>query len=279
MPALRSVVAIIPARLGSTRFPRKVLADATGTPMVIHVAQQAAQAACVTRVVLATDADEVAHAAHARGVEAVLTSAAHPNGTSRLAEAAAVLRLPDDAMVLNVQGDEPEVDPALLDAAADAAHAAHIGTVASPILAPAEADRRLNPSPYPTARHANPGPDAHHDPHADPNVVKAVLGVPDAHGIARAIYFSRAPVPFDRDGLGVQRYRHVGLYAYRVGTLREYAALPPTPLEDAEKLEQLRALEHGWTIAAAICGATHAGIDTPAQYAAFVQRWRATHQG
>lgn len=244
-PATTPIVAIIPARLGSTRFPRKMLAADTGRPLILHTCEAAARAALVSRVVVATDAPEIAGAVGA-GFEPVMTSPAHPNGTSRLAEAADRLGLPDDAVVVNVQGDEPEIDPALIDLAIRTLpeSAAEVATVGSPFA---------------------PGQDP-----ADPNIVKVVT---DCRG--RALYFSRSPIPFDRDGDGVRPLKHVGLYVYRAGFLRRYVRLPATPLEHTEKLEQLRVLEHGHSIGVAVAEAHHVGIDTRAQYDAFVARWRA----
>lgn len=248
-------VALIPARLGSTRFPGKVLASQTGRPLIWHVATQAAKAPGVARVVVATDSERVASAVRSFDIEAVMTGE-HPNGTSRLAEASRRLGLAEDALVINVQGDEPEIDPGAIEAAADALErtGAEVGTVASPF---------------------GPGEDP-----ANPNIVKAVVGC-----TGLALYFSRALVPHDRDGHllasgdrsgGVARpLKHVGLYAYRVGYLRTYASLAETPLEITEKLEQLRVLEHGYRIGVAIRECHHHGIDTPEQYAAFLERWMA----
>lgn len=241
-----AAVAIIPARLGSTRFPGKMLAAETGKPLVEHVRGAALRAGRVARVVVATDAMEIAEAVRGFGGEAVMTSPEHPNGSSRLAEAADILGLGPDEVVVNVQGDEPEIDPGLIDLAVETLleTGADVATVASPF---------------------GPGQDP-----ADPNIVKVVL---DARG--RALYFSRALVPHDRDGAGGRRpLKHVGLYVYRAGFLRRYVALPETPLEQTEKLEQLRVLEHGGSIAVAVAEAHHVGIDTPAQYQAFVRRFR-----
>ena len=240
-------VAIIPARLGSTRFPRKVLADATGKPLIQHVWERARLARRVGRVVIATDAEDVRSAVARFGGEAVMTRADHPNGTSRLAEAADALGLPDATEIVNVQGDEPELDPGLIDAAIERLSRgdAEIATIASPF---------------------SPGQDP-----GDPNLVKAVLR---PNGLA--LYFTRAHAPFPRaGGEPMSPLRHVGLYAYSAGFLRVYARLAPTPLERCEMLEQLRALEHGYRIAAAILPSDHGGIDTPEQYAAFVARQRA----
>lgn len=243
-------IAIIPARLGSTRFPGKVLADATGKPLIQHVAEAASRAASVERVLVATDDQRVMDRVRAFGVECVMTSTKHANGTSRLAEAAEALGIADEQIIVNVQGDEPELDPAIIDAAVEALKnsMAPVSTVAAPI------DRALA---------------------ADPNIVKVVRRADGS-----ALYFSRAMIPCDRDNSGgadAAPLRHIGLYAYRRSFLKAYGALAPTPLERAEKLEQLRVLEHGYNIAVAVCESadTAVGIDTPEQYEAFVARWRA----
>lgn len=241
------VVAIIPARLGSTRFPGKVLADRTGHPLVWHV-WTAARRAC-GRVVVAADDARVVEVVRGFGGECVLTRRDHPNGSSRIAEASALLSLPDDALVVNVQGDEPEIEPGVINAAAEAAcrPGVHAGTVASPL-------------------------GAGDDP-ADPNLVKVVLAENGG-----ALYFSRAAIPHFRATGGPARVlRHIGIYAYRVSFLRTYVGLAPTPLEETEVLEQLRILEHGYRIGVAIHACTPQGIDTPGQYDAFVARWRAAN--
>lgn len=243
-------VAIIPARMASTRFPGKVLARETGRPLVLHVVDRARAAASVARVVVATDAPEVRDALAGEGVEVVMTRADHPNGTSRLAEAAAMLGLSPDDLVVNVQGDEPEIDPALIDETVHAAARSGepMATLASPF---------------------RPGEDP-----ANPNIVKVVTR-PGPDSVARAIYFSRALIPHDRDATGsVAPLKHAGLYVYRRAALDAFVATPESPLEQAEKLEQLRAVEAGWSIAVVIRPFDHVGIDTPEQYAAFVQRWR-----
>ncbi len=246
--------AIIPARLGSTRFPRKALADDTGKALVVHVCEQAAMAESIDRVVVACDAEEIASAVRRAGFESILTDPAHENGTSRLGEAARSLGLADEHVVVNVQGDEPEIERHVIDGAARAVEQSPVGTVASPF-----------------------GIDE--DP-ANPNIVKCVAaGVIADSGIGRALYFSRALVPHDRDGVGIAPpLKHVGIYAYRVGTLRQYAELAPTPLERTECLEQLRWLEHGFEVGVAVRESTQHGIDTPEQYAAFVQRWNAANR-
>lgn len=239
---------LIPARLASTRLPGKPLADIAGAPMVVRVAQRV-QRSGAQRVVVACDSEAVATACAMHGIETVLTRADHPSGTDRLAEAAAALRLPDDAIVVNVQADEPLIDPELPAACARLLRDApevEMATCAHVIDDPAEV--------------------------FNPNVVKVVL---DRAG--QALYFSRAPIPWHRDGFEVGPegwtmrappvlpvHRHVGLYAYRAGFLRRYAALPPAPLEQAEALEQLRALWHGHRIAVHVAAqAPGPGVDTP----------------
>ena len=244
-------VAIIPARLGSTRFPRKVLAADTGRPLIAHTVDRAKAAPGIARVVVATDSDEVARALDGLA-EVVMTRVDHPNGTSRLAEAARTLALDPDTLVVNVQGDEPEIDPALIAETlrATARSGEPMGTLASPFR-PAE----------------NP---------ADPNIVKVVTR-PHPDGVARAVYFSRSLIPHDRDALGqsggaVAPLKHAGLYVYRRSALDAFAAMPESGLERTERLEQLRAVEAGWSIAVAVRPFEHTGIDTPEQYAAFVAR-------
>jgi len=258
------VIAVIPARLGSSRFPEKVLACETGWPLIRHVVESARRCSRVGRVVVATDAERVAEAVRGFGGEVVLTRADHENGTSRLGEAAEKLGLGDDEIVLNVQGDEPEVSAGAIEAAVSSLEGlggASVGTAAAVI----EDDREAE----------------------NPNVVKVVRGVD-----GRALYFSRSRIPFVRDGGGggsgsavasgggVPLLRHIGVYAYRVSFLRRYAGLAATPLEMAERLEQLRVLEHGFVIGVGIdgsgegVGGGRGGIDTAEQYAAFVERWR-----
>ena len=241
-------VIIIPARMASQRFPGKMLAAETGKPLIQHVYEQARHASCATRIVVATDDRRIAEVIDAIGGETVLTLPDHPNGTSRLGEAAEKLGLPDDAIVINVQGDEPEIPPEVIDAAAGALHDHPVATVASPF-------------------HPDQDP-------ADPNVVKVVI-----RQDGRALYFSRALIPHVRNGVVARGpLRHVGIYAYRRDFLRRYLTLPPTPLERIEVLEQLRILEHGFDIGVALRETHHTGIDTPAQYDAFVARWRAARQ-
>jgi 3-deoxy-manno-octulosonate cytidylyltransferase (CMP-KDO synthetase) len=210
--------------------------------LVQHVQERAEQARLVERVVVATDDERVVRAVEAYGGTAMLTGAHHPNGTSRIAEIADQLESP---MIVNIQGDEPEIEPGLIDLAIETL-AKHPECPVATIASPFEADE---------------------DP-ANRNIVKVVT---DQAG--RALYFSRAWIPHDRDGHDANPpLKHVGLYVYRRPFLAEFAALPPTPLEQAEQLEQLRMLEHGFRVAVAVGRARFHGIDTPEQYEAFVKR-------
>jgi 3-deoxy-manno-octulosonate cytidylyltransferase (CMP-KDO synthetase) len=234
---------LIPARLASTRLPDKPLADIAGRPMVVRVAERARRSAA-TRVVVAADDLRITEACKAHGVEALLTRNDHASGSDRLAEACELLRLSDRDVVVNVQGDEPLIDPLLIDAVAallEAKPAASMSTAAHPIADVAE--------------------------FTNPNVVKAVL---DAEGFA--LYFSRAPVPWWRDGFAAGAMalpspaplRHVGIYGYRAGFLRQFPRLAPAPMEQTEALEQLRAMWHGHRIAVHVTpDAPGVGVDTP----------------
>jgi 3-deoxy-manno-octulosonate cytidylyltransferase (CMP-KDO synthetase) len=243
--------AIIPARFGSTRFPGKPLADKTGKPLIQHVVEQVRNARSVKRIVVATDDQRIYDAVQTFGGEAVMTRDDHPNGTSRLAEAVQAISpsLPDDdEIILNVQGDEPEIEPDVIDQLVQGL---------------------ANDPDAPMATLASPFADDE-DP-SDPNIVKLLV---DQAG--HAMFFSRSLIPHYRDA-DAQRpqppyLKHPGLYAYRRGFLLTYVTLAPTPLEEAEKLEQLRALEHGYKIAVVQTTVRHHGIDTPEQYKAFVAR-------
>lgn len=248
---MSKIIAIIPARLGSTRFPGKVLAARTGRPLIQHVHEAASRSSRVSEIHIATDDQRVAVAVAGFGGRAIMTRADHPNGSSRLAEAARLLKLADDDIVVNVQGDEPELEPGLVDAAVEALEStgAEVATVACPF---------------------GPGEDP-----LNPNIVKVTRR---ADGLA--MYFSRSLIPFPRQAAvpGAGPLRHVGLYVYRTGFLQRYVGLAPTPLETSESLEQLRVLENGYRIAVAVAEhPTGPGIDTPEQYEAFVARWRARH--
>jgi 3-deoxy-manno-octulosonate cytidylyltransferase (CMP-KDO synthetase) len=241
--------ALIPARLGSTRLPEKPLADLAGIPMVVRVARQAA-ASGARRVVVCADDERVLAACRRHGVESLLTALDHPTGTDRLSEAAQQLGLDAQAIVVNVQADEPLVPPETIRA------------VAHWLQAQAECDIATVAHPMHNLQEM-----------FDPNVVKVVT---DALG--RALLFSRAPIPWSRDHFGrgagfnaadrfpegLPALRHVGLYAYRAGFLRRFRQLSPSPIEQVEKLEQLRALWHGSRIAVMqIESALPPGVDTP----------------
>lgn len=219
---------LIPARLASTRLPDKPLADIGGRPMVVRVAERARRSSA-TRVVVATDSATVAQACAAHGIDSVLTKSDHPSGSDRLAEACTLLGLSPHDIVVNVQGDEPLIEPALIDAVAALLRArpeAAMSTAAHPITSATD--------------------------FANPNVVKVVV---DVAGLA--LYFSRAPIPYDRDGPAGSKpalpvpapLRHIGLYAYRVAFLQAFPGLALAPMEMNEALEQLRALWHGYRIA------------------------------
>lgn len=231
---------LIPARLASTRLPNKPLADIAGVPMVVRVAQRVLSGISTARVVVATDSVEVQTVCQAHHVEAILTRGNHPSGSDRLAEACLLLGLGDEHIVVNVQGDEPLIDPALVEAVA----------------------RLLNQQPeasMSTAAHAIAGQAEFNNP----NVVKVVL---DAK--AMALYFSRAPVPYWRDQPGAipspPPLRHIGIYGYRVGFLRQFPSLSQAPMEISEALEQLRVLWHGYRIAVHVTdNAPGPGVDTP----------------
>lgn len=230
----RDVLVLIPARMAATRFPGKPLADIGGTPMIVHVWRRAA-AAAIGRVAVATDSREIADAVENAGGEAVMTSADHENGTSRVDEA--VRRLDPDgavATVVNVQGDLPTIEPEAIRAALVPfdEKTVDIATIAAEIVREEE--------------------------RTDPHVVK-VVGSPVAPGRLRALYFTRATAPWGDGPL----YHHIGLYAYRRAALTRYVGLPSSPLEKRERLEQLRALEAGMRIDVAIVDAVPLGVDTP----------------
>lgn len=229
---------VIPARFASTRLPGKPLQDIAGKPMVVRVAMQAALSAANT-CVIATDHAPIVAAAAAHGFTAVMTRVDHVSGTDRIAEVASQQGWADDAIVVNVQGDEPLIAPALIDAVASC-----LANDPTAVMA--------------TACHALE--DA--SQFANPNVVKVVLNAKQ-----QALYFSRAPIPFPRDSQTLApkaAYRHIGIYAYRVGFLKTYAQLTVSPLETIESLEQLRVLYHGYNIAVTIAAeAPEGGVDTP----------------
>lgn len=236
---------VIPARYASTRLPAKPLLDLGGKPMVVRVAERALRSGA-DEIWVATDHPDVRAAAEAHEVAALMTRADHPTGTDRLAEVVALRGWSNDTIVVNVQGDEPLIDPEVIVQTARqlAASGADIATVAHPITEAAD--------------------------FFNPNVVKVVC-----RADGDAAYFSRAPVPYARDHFaregggeslpaGLPAYRHVGLYAYRASFLKAYAGLAPAPTEQFESLEQLRALWHGYRISVALIDAAPApGVDTP----------------
>ena len=229
------VLAVIPARFASTRFPGKVIALLAGKPLVAHTYARACEAKLVSEVVVATDEEVVAEALKPYGVRVVMTRSDHPSGTDRIAEVAANT---DAEIVVNVQGDEPLIDPHTID-----------GVVRALLEQP--------DVPMATARHQI----TETTRITDPNVVKVVC---DRQG--HALYFSRCPIPFIRDG-GMPNpscyWQHIGLYGYRRAFLLHYAAMPQTELEQLEKLEQLRVLEHGYPIAVVETKYESIGVDTP----------------
>lgn len=253
-------MAVIPARYASIRFPGKPLASETGKYLIQHVYERVAECRRIDRVVVATDNDRIVRAVKSFGGEARLTRADHPSGTDRVGEVAEALTLGDNDLVLNVQGDEPEIAAAALDRLIDHADrcvpTCRITTLAAPF--------------------ADDGPRKGAGSPLDPNCVKVVVD-----GKGRALYFSRSPIPYPRDSGGrVDRpsrwLLHLGVYAFRGDTLRTITGggLARGALEETESLEQLRWLEHGLPIAVVVVEHRFVGIDTPEDYAAFVKRSR-----
>jgi 3-deoxy-manno-octulosonate cytidylyltransferase (CMP-KDO synthetase) len=234
---------VIPARYGSTRFPAKILASATGKPLVQHVVDQAKKCRLPREVIVATDDQRIVDALKPFETTCVMTSPAHQSGTDRIAEVARNLK---DDIIINVQGDEPEIEPAIIDSLIDRMQKHDDSMATASCVFPPRADFN------------------------DPNLVKVVT---DQQG--KAIYFSRSVIPYHRDKTEppkVAYHLHLGIYAYRRDFLLQFASWKPTPLEQTEKLEQLRALEHGCSIfVLPVERATH-GIDTEQQYDEFVKR-------
>jgi 3-deoxy-manno-octulosonate cytidylyltransferase (CMP-KDO synthetase) len=244
-----TIIGIIPARFASTRLPGKPLLSDTGRPLIQHVVDAAKRSKRLTRIIVATDDTRILDIVREFGGEAVMTRADHPSGTDRVAEVARAI--PGAEIIVNLQGDEPEVLGATLDLVATLLldePDLPMATVATPIR-----DRSV---------------------YADPSCVKVVRSA-----TGRALYFSRSPIPFVRDGgfdpsiTPPQALLHLGLYAYRRDFLLRLAELPPSPLEGLEKLEQLRVLEAGYPIGVGIVDEPSVGIDTPEDYARFVARW------
>jgi 3-deoxy-manno-octulosonate cytidylyltransferase (CMP-KDO synthetase) len=243
-----SFTVLIPARLASTRLPNKPLADIGGAPMIVRVAQRAALAGAA-QVVVACDSELIMAACAVHGIKAVLTKVDHPSGSDRLAQACDLLGLADERIVVNVQGDEPLIDPQLIAQVADLlqkSKVAAMGTAAHAIESVADQN--------------------------NPNIVKVVL---DSQNYA--LYFSRSLIPFNRDGHpnALKPLRHVGIYSYRAGFLRQFPKLPQAPIELSESLEQLRALWHGHKIAVHVSEvAPGPGVDTPEDLERVRQLWR-----
>ncbi len=236
------VLIVLPVRLGSTRLPQKAILNETGMPLVVHAALMAAKSSHVDQVVIAGDHVQIKEAVSPYGFPYIETAIDHTSGSSRCAE---VLETFETDIIVNVQGDEPEVSPAHIDAVIEAMsdRSVECATLACPLAS---------------------------DDLDNPNVVKVARSL-----LGKALYFSRSPIPMDRDKIGCNHWRHVGLYAYQPRTLKRFCKLPQTPLEKIEQLEQLRLLEHGVPIDVV----THEdssppGVDTEDQYKAFVRRWR-----
>ena len=274
------VIAVIPARYDSTRFAGKVLAKDTGKFLIQHTYERACMAKLPEKVIIAADDEKVAAAARSFGAECVLTSPDHQSGTDRIAEAVADI---DVEIVVNIQGDEPEIEPDNID------------YLARLLMDNPDCPMATLAADFQTAEQV-----------ADPNIVKVIVSscvLRDAYcegkdmdscfrrndntqyairdtqyETGRAIYFSRSVIPYDRDAAGVgdvrQYLRHLGIYAYRKKFLLQITALPQTPLEKIEKLEQLRAIENGYSILVGKVEHTCDGIDTPEQYAEFVERYK-----
>ena len=227
------ILCVIPARYASTRLPGKPLKDVAGKPMICRVYDRASQAKTLAGVVVATDDERILRAVEDHGGRAMMTAKAHPTGTDRLAEVAEAY--PDVDLIINVQGDEPLIEPSLIDElgrAFDGDAALQMATVMTPMEDEAE--------------------------QKNPNNVKVVT---DKNGCA--LYFSRSLLPYPRNDAGTPVYKHIGIYAYRRDFLLAYAKMTPTPLERAESLEQLRALENGYKIKCIRTNARFVGVDTP----------------
>jgi 3-deoxy-manno-octulosonate cytidylyltransferase (CMP-KDO synthetase) len=232
LSAALSVLGVIPARLQSTRLPRKVLREIAGKPLIVHVFEAARRAPDLADLLVATDSDEVVAACTNFGIPAVMTSAEHPSGTDRIWQVAQTR--PADVYV-NIQGDEPLITPE------------HIRLLVGPF--------RERPDTEVTTLKIRLAPEEE----SNPNVNKVVCGVD-----GRALYFSKYPIPYDRDRIGVVRYKHPGFYAYRKSALDAFHRLPPSPLELTEKLEQLRFLENGIDIVVVETVTSTIGVDTEA---------------
>jgi 3-deoxy-manno-octulosonate cytidylyltransferase (CMP-KDO synthetase) len=236
-PAPTYILGVLPSRWGSTRFPGKPLHLIAGKPLIQHVWERCRQCSKLDDIIVAVDDERIRDVVIAFGGKVAMTSPDHPTGTDRIAEA--VKSVPQATHIINIQGDEPLIDPELIDELAAA-------MVADPALDMATAANPLAPS----------------DPAVqDPNVVKVAVALD-----GRALYFSRSPLPFFRNPVeGLPVLRHKGIYAYRRNFLEQFVTWPPSPLEKAESLEQLRALENGATIKVILTSDTSPGVDTPEQ--------------
>ncbi len=241
-----AAIVVIPARFGSTRFPAKILASDTGRPLVQHVVDRAKKCKRVSEVLVATDDQRIVKALEPFGTKCVMTSVSHPSGTDRIAE---VAKGRSDEIIVNVQGDEPEIEPETIDSLVE----------------------RLET--YPNSDMATAATRFRDDADVqNPNLVKVVFGYD-----GRAVYFSRAPIPYRRDAEYDQNaayYLHLGIYAYRRQFLLQFAGWQPSPLEQTEKLEQLRALEHGCSMYVHVVDRATNGVDTKQQYDEFVKRYK-----
>ncbi|MES2475896.1 MAG: 3-deoxy-manno-octulosonate cytidylyltransferase [Verrucomicrobiota bacterium] len=236
-PAIRHILGVIPSRWGSTRFPGKPLHLIAGKPLVQHVWERCRECSGLDEIIVAVDDERIAEVVRGFGGKAVMTSPDHPTGTDRIAEAVAAV--PAATHIINIQGDEPLIDPALIDE----------------LAAVMAADDSLD-----MATAANPL-DAADPAVQDPNVVKVAVALD-----GRALYFSRSPLPFFRNPVqGLPVLRHKGIYAYRRDFLERFVTWPPSPLEQAESLEQLRALENGASIKVILTSDSSPGVDTPEQ--------------
>jgi 3-deoxy-manno-octulosonate cytidylyltransferase (CMP-KDO synthetase) len=242
-----NVIAVIPARYESSRFPAKVLAKETGKYLIQHTYERALSAKSLEKVIVAADDQRVMDACKSFGATCVMTSVNHKSGTDRIAEA---VRDIDARIIINLQGDEPEIDPANIDTLARLL-VDNPGCPMATLVAPLKEAVQI----------------------ADPNIVKVITT-----SSGQAIYFSRLPIPYNRDAAGIgparDYLRHLGIYAYRKDFLMKITALPQGRLEAAEKLEQLRVLENGYSIMTAKVAHSWDGIDTPQQYAAFAARYK-----
>ncbi len=239
---------IIPCRYASTRFPGKPLAPILGEPIFWHVFKRASRCTLLDKIVVATDDQRIEKAVQQKGVAVVMTRTDHPSGSDRVLEAAEMLKIPDDAIVVNIQGDEPALHPQMMESLVSVFQEepeAQAATLAHPIT-PSEAQ--------------------------NPNIVKVVLD-----NQAKALYFSRSIIPFPRDNGTPQYLGHIGLYAYRMATLKQFVALGPGKLEMIEKLEQLRLLENGISIQVAITKYRSHGVDSPEDLARVEKILRGEH--